>query len=50
VLAIEVGHNQDLVGAAFPELPAVWLDTRHAEGKIFLVTRDDLPASRKRRT
>jgi ribosomal protein L3 glutamine methyltransferase len=42
-LAIEVGHNQDLVEAAFPDLPAVWLDTEHAEGKIFLLTRDDLP-------
>lgn len=44
VLAVEVGHNQDLVTAAFPDLPAVWLDTEHAEGKVFLVMRDDLPA------
>jgi ribosomal protein L3 glutamine methyltransferase len=44
VLAVEVGHNQDLVTAAFPDLPAVWLDTEHAEGKVFLVTREDLPA------
>jgi len=43
VLAIEVGHNQDLVTEAFPDLPAVWLDTPHAEGKVFLVTREDLP-------
>ena len=43
ILAIEVGHNQDLLEAAFPDLPAVWLDTEHAEGKIFLLTRDDLP-------
>ncbi|MDA8257466.1 MAG: 50S ribosomal protein L3 N(5)-glutamine methyltransferase [Betaproteobacteria bacterium] len=48
VLAIEVGHNQDLVTAAFPDLPAVWIDTEHAEGKLFLVMRDDLPAARKR--
>jgi ribosomal protein L3 glutamine methyltransferase len=44
ILAVEIGHNQDLVEAAFPDLPAVWLDTAHAEGKVFLVTRDDLPA------
>jgi ribosomal protein L3 glutamine methyltransferase len=44
IIAIEVGHNQDLVIAAFPDLPAVWLDTEHAEGKVFLVTREDLPA------
>ena len=48
VLAIEVGHNQDLVAAAFPNLNAVWLDTEHAEGKVFLVMRDDLPTARKR--
>ena len=45
LLAIEVGHNQPLVEAAFPDLPMVWLDTEHAEGKVFLVTREDLPAS-----
>ena len=45
LLAIEVGHNQDLVEAAFPDLPVVWLDTEHAEGKVFLVTREDLPAA-----
>jgi ribosomal protein L3 glutamine methyltransferase len=50
VLAIEVGHNQDLVAAAFPELPAVWLDTEQAEGKVFLVTREDLPGPRKHRS
>ncbi len=48
MLAIEVGHNQDLVTAAFPDLPVVWLDTGHAEGKVFLVVRDDLPAASKR--
>jgi ribosomal protein L3 glutamine methyltransferase len=45
LLSIEVGHNQDLVEAAFPDLPMVWLDTEHAAGKVFLVTREDLPAS-----
>ncbi len=48
MLAIEVGHNQDLVAAAFPDLPMIWLDTTHAEGKIFLVMQHDLPAARKR--
>ena len=49
VLAIEVGHNQDLVTEAFPGLAAVWLDTEHAAGKVFLVTREDLPPPRKHR-
>ena len=44
ILAVEVGHNQDLVEAAFPDLPAVWLDTEQAGGKVFLLTREDLPA------
>jgi ribosomal protein L3 glutamine methyltransferase len=45
VLAIEVGHNQDLVTAAFPELPAVWIDTANTEGKVFVLTREDLSGS-----
>jgi ribosomal protein L3 glutamine methyltransferase len=48
VLAIEVGHNQDLVTAAFPDLPAVWLDTAQAEGKVFVLPREDLPAAKSR--
>ena len=28
---------------AFPDLPAVWLDTEHADGKVFVLTREDLP-------
>jgi ribosomal protein L3 glutamine methyltransferase len=45
VIAIEVGHNQDLVTAAFPDLPAVWLDTEHAEGKV---PREPIPADARR--
>lgn len=44
VIAIEVGHNRDLVEDAFPDLPVVWLDTDTAEGKVFLVQAADLPA------
>lgn len=43
VIAIEVGHNRDLVDAAFPELELTWLDTEHAQGKVFLLRRDQLP-------
>jgi ribosomal protein L3 glutamine methyltransferase len=42
-IAIEVGHNHAQVEAAFPDLPAVWLDTASSSGKIFLVGYDDLP-------
>ncbi len=42
LLAIEVGHNRDLVDAAFPALPITWLDTDSDEGKIFMLRREDL--------
>ncbi len=42
LLTIEVGHNKDIVDAAFPDLPITWVDTDSGEGKIFLVRREDL--------
>jgi ribosomal protein L3 glutamine methyltransferase len=45
MLAVEVGHNRALVEAAFPALPAVWLETAHGGDKVFLVMRDDLPVN-----
>ena len=42
VIAIEVGHNRDLVEAAFPQMEAVWLDTEGGDEKIFLLTREQL--------
>lgn len=43
LLAVEVGHNRDLVEAAFPDLPLTWLASRSDEGKVFLLTREQLP-------
>lgn len=42
VLAVEVGHNRDLVEAAFPQLEAVWLDAEGGDEKVFLLTREQL--------
>ena len=42
VLAIEVGHNRDLVEAAFPQFEAVWLDAEGGDEKVFLLTREQL--------
>ncbi len=42
LLAVEVGHNQAIVEAAFPELPLTWIDTDDGEGKIFLLHREQL--------
>ncbi len=42
LLAVEVGHNRDIMTAAFPQLPLTWLDTTSGEGKVFLLRREDL--------
>lgn len=43
VLAVEVGHNRDLVEAAFPDLALVWLPTSGGDDMVFLVQAGDLP-------
>ncbi|ANQ85200.1 50S ribosomal protein L3 N(5)-glutamine methyltransferase [Azoarcus olearius] len=42
-LAVEVGHNRDIVEAAFPELSFTWLSCRGGDDMIFLLHRDELP-------
>lgn len=42
ILLVEVGHNADLVEAAFPNVPFTWIDTPSSEDKIFLLTRTEL--------
>lgn len=42
LLAVEVGHNRDIMEAAFPQLPLTWIDTESGEGKIFLLRKEDL--------
>ncbi len=42
LLAVEVGHNREIVEAAFPSLVFTWIDTENGEGKIFLLRREDL--------
>jgi ribosomal protein L3 glutamine methyltransferase len=46
VLLVEVGHNADLVEAAFPQWPFTWIDATGAEACIFLLTREQLAAQR----
>lgn len=45
LLAIEVGHNRDIMEANFPDLPLTWVDTPSGEGKIFLIHAHDLKES-----
>jgi ribosomal protein L3 glutamine methyltransferase len=47
-LVCEVGRGRGLLEAEYPDLSAIWLDTRESEGEVFFVRAEDLPrASRK---
>ena len=43
VLAVEIGHNRDIVEAAFPDLPFNWLTTDNSADMVFVLQREDLP-------
>lgn len=45
ILAVEVGHNRELVEQAFPDLPLIWLSGNDGDDKIFLIHAEDLPGS-----
>lgn len=45
VLLVEIGHNRDVLEAAFPELPFTWLNTSGGDSFVFLLTREDLLAA-----
>lgn len=42
VLVVEIGHNRDVLEAAYPELPFMWLNTSGGDGFVFLLTREQL--------
>ena len=42
VLVLEIGNERDHFEAAFPQLPAVWLQTSAGEDQVLLLTRDAL--------
>lgn len=44
VLVLEIGNERDHFEAAFPALPAVWLETSAGEDQVLLLTREDLLA------
>ncbi len=41
-LLCEIGRGRELLEAAFPQLPLMWLDTEDSEGEVFWVGADDL--------
>lgn len=44
ILVVEVGHNKEIVEAAYPEIEFVWLTNASEEEKVFLLRADQLPA------
>ncbi|MCP2041407.1 ribosomal protein L3 glutamine methyltransferase [Neisseria sp. HSC-16F19] len=42
VLLVEIGHNREVLEAAFPQLPFTWLETSGGDGFVFLLTREQL--------
>ncbi len=43
LLVVEIGHNRDVLEAAYPALPFTWLDTASGDQFVFMLRREDLP-------
>jgi ribosomal protein L3 glutamine methyltransferase len=41
-LLCEIGRGRELVEAAFPQLPLLWLDTEDSDGEVFWIAAADL--------
>jgi len=39
---VEIGHNREVLEAAYPTLPFTWLDTAAGDQFVFLLRREDL--------
>jgi len=42
LLVVEVGHNSDVLEAAYPRLPFAWPETSGGPGFVFVLAREDL--------
>jgi ribosomal protein L3 glutamine methyltransferase len=42
VLVVEIGHNRDVLEAAYPDLPFTWLDVSAGDEFVFMLHRNDL--------
>ena len=42
VLIVEIGHNRDILEAAYPDLPFTWLDVSAGDQFVFMLHRNDL--------
>ena len=43
LLVVEIGHNREVLEAAYPTLPFTWLDTSAGDEYVFLLRAEDLP-------
>lgn len=43
-LLCEIGRGREVIEAAFPDLPFLWLDTEESEGEVFWLSAEALPA------
>jgi ribosomal protein L3 glutamine methyltransferase len=42
LLVVEIGHNRDVLEAAYPDLPFTWLDTESGDQFVFMLRRKDI--------
>ena len=42
ILVVEIGHNRDVLEAAYPNLPFTWLDVSAGDQYVFMLHRNDL--------
>jgi ribosomal protein L3 glutamine methyltransferase len=42
ILIVEIGHNRDVLEAAYPDLPFTWLDVSAGDQFVFMLHRNDL--------
>jgi ribosomal protein L3 glutamine methyltransferase len=48
-LLCEVGRGREVLEAAFPQLPLLWLDTEDSQGEVFWIAAADLDVPRNNR-
>jgi len=43
LLVVEIGHNRDVLEAAYPALPFTWLETESGDQFVFMLRQEDVP-------
>ncbi|WP_026687591.1 50S ribosomal protein L3 N(5)-glutamine methyltransferase [Azovibrio restrictus] len=42
ILVVEIGHNREVLEAAYPQLPFTWLDTAAGDQYVFMLRQEEL--------